>query len=921
MPDKQVTIKVVTDSSQATTGLQKTSTEAANLEKAIATHGGGITGTLSVVSQEFGRLGQSAGLSGGVIGQAVEGIASKFRVASQAPALLGNAEEAAAAQGVSSSAVMAGAVVAGAAIAGAAILKFAEDGVKNYLALGEAVHQFQEVSGASAEESSKLIAISNDLGVSTDTTSRAMYNLGKTIEGHPDKLRAVGVAVAYTKQGQADLVGTLGNVAEAYQKAGAGAEGDAIASAAFGKAGLGLLPILNQSKESLNQMAQAAQNSGRVLTEDQVQATFQARVAMQEFKDSIQGAGISLGKDILPFMTAYAQTMSSMIDSTLSFIQTLGGFGGVIKGAFRELTNSFGSAASNLFGVEKAGHAAAGGLQHTAAVAEISAQNLQADAQQAESLQATLMKVVNAQDSFESANRAVTSAEQQAASAARSVEQARLAEAQAVHGVESANLAATQASQAVAKAEEKQAADQDKLNDLLAKGVINTRAVDTAQKQLETSTRSVTSAQNALEKANEAVATAQQKEAAAQAALQAVMAGPSAADRASAEEAVGRATNNAAEAALRLKATQAATAATLADSTATDDQKRQAQIDLSNAQYNVVDANKAQAEAQQKLTDVTNEANPSSTAYKNAQQALHTAQEDLTDAINNQTDAQQRLVDANDAQIAATQALQAAQAPDQALIDGIAQAQQTLANDTDNVSNAQQRAKDAADAAIDAHQRLKDSTAAVGDAEARAADSTQAIADARHRAAQAAFDLADATGKESAALQSESDAVKGALAQSLLEIAQNNPAADLIVNQLLGMLGLTASQIAILTGGAAGPLQKNPFAHHGGGPITMQGGMAPDEVPAILQLGEYVINRQAAAEIGPGALAALNAYGRGAMPPVRAAGGGGSGRGGAVTVNVYVTNQGSLLAERDLIAKIRSALLEAQRNLVTNGFR
>src|SRR5450756_2583917 len=109
-------------------------------------------------------------------------------------------------------------VIAGAAvIGGAAILglgAYAMESVNSWAALGESVAKFERVSGATAEESSRLIYVMGELGISSDTASSALF---KMTRADPGKLHDLGVEIAKNADGSENLAGTLDHVRGAYQ--------------------------------------------------------------------------------------------------------------------------------------------------------------------------------------------------------------------------------------------------------------------------------------------------------------------------------------------------------------------------------------------------------------------------------------------------------------------------------------------------------------------------------------------------------------------------------------------------------------------------------------------------------------------------------------------------------------------------------
>jgi hypothetical protein len=117
------------------------------------------------------------------------------------------------------------------------------------------------------------------------------------------------------------------------------------------------------------------------------------------------------------------------------------------------------------------------------------------------------------------------------------------------------------------------------------------------------------------------------------------------------------------------------------------------------------------------------------------------------------------------------------------------------------------------------------------------------------------------------------------------------------------------------TGNAVSGDMLSGLEYHRGGMVMHNGGqipryhwgaMAGDEVPAILQRGEFVMQRSAVSALGTGTMRAINS---GAIPVAA----------GGTTVNVYVG--GDVVTARNLIDAVHSGLLQKQQSGGTLGFK
>ncbi|MDQ4091516.1 MAG: hypothetical protein M3163_14620 [Actinomycetota bacterium] len=89
------------------------------------------------------------------------------------------------------------------------------DATNEVVALAGEIRNFQRASGASAEDSSRFVAVLDDLGISSDDGAKAIFKLNREIGEGGTNLAKYGVEVAKTNEGTADAVGTLLNLADA----------------------------------------------------------------------------------------------------------------------------------------------------------------------------------------------------------------------------------------------------------------------------------------------------------------------------------------------------------------------------------------------------------------------------------------------------------------------------------------------------------------------------------------------------------------------------------------------------------------------------------------------------------------------------------------------------------------------------------
>jgi hypothetical protein len=214
-------------------------------------------------------------------------------------------------------------VAAGAAVVGGvAVLglgAYALASVSSWAALGEKVLAFQRVAGGTAEESSRLIYVMGQLGISSDTVTSAMF---KMTRADPGKLHELGVEIMYNADGSKNLAGTLDNVRVAYQATEDPAQRNLILFTAFGKAGQALAPYLAASAEQMRILNAEADKYHAIYTQDQLDKAHQYELATRAMAAAMQGFGSELATVVIPALTATVKGVTSLTESVDHTIQT-----------------------------------------------------------------------------------------------------------------------------------------------------------------------------------------------------------------------------------------------------------------------------------------------------------------------------------------------------------------------------------------------------------------------------------------------------------------------------------------------------------------------------------------------------------------------------------------------------------------------
>lgn len=255
------------------------------------------------------------------------------------------------ASALSSGGLLTSALAGGAAVAGAALVAFAADGIGKMVDLASEVRNFGRATGLSAEDSSRMVAVLDDLGISSEVGAGAMFKLAKNTADGGAKLALYGVDVARAKDGNVDLFGTLLSVADAYVATEDPGKRAELVMAAFGKTGQALIPILEKGSAGLTAMFDAVKR-GEILSQKQIDQTREFELAVDDVQDSFRSLQIQAAGVLLPYVTSVLEAGTV----TLDFLgeSKLGGIAGkfakiVVDGtpvgsALNAIKNAFGGA-------------------------------------------------------------------------------------------------------------------------------------------------------------------------------------------------------------------------------------------------------------------------------------------------------------------------------------------------------------------------------------------------------------------------------------------------------------------------------------------------------------------------------------------------------------------------------------------------
>lgn len=207
--------------------------------------------------------------------------------------------------GAAAAGVLAGAFAAAASAAGAMTVKAGK--------IAEETDQLAQKTGISAAALEGLSVAMARTGLESSAIATGIKGLAKAMSdagAGGDALRSLGVTMDIVEKGTG---ATMRAIADAFKRMPDGAEKARFAVELFGKAGLDLIPILNQGAAGLDAAMRKAAEFGVILTDTERGALTTFDDAMDDLGSAVKGFGMQVG-------IAFAPSLTALVDATTQAI-------------------------------------------------------------------------------------------------------------------------------------------------------------------------------------------------------------------------------------------------------------------------------------------------------------------------------------------------------------------------------------------------------------------------------------------------------------------------------------------------------------------------------------------------------------------------------------------------------------------------
>lgn len=192
--------------------------------------------------------------------------------------------------------------------------------------------------GVTTERVSELAYIANASGDSLESVSQGMQKLGRNAteaasgsRSQVDAFNRLGVSVTDANGKLKDMDQLLLETADSFSRHADGPEKVALAMELFGRAGVNMIPILNEGRAGFERLQEVAQRTGTVLSGEMVQKMVDVQQAAIELKVSLQGIGIAIFNTLQPALLGVLKSVVELVQHMTGWINESYETGGAMR--------------------------------------------------------------------------------------------------------------------------------------------------------------------------------------------------------------------------------------------------------------------------------------------------------------------------------------------------------------------------------------------------------------------------------------------------------------------------------------------------------------------------------------------------------------------------------------------------------------
>lgn len=199
-------------------------------------------------------------------------------------------------------------------------LSFAKDAFGAFTKVAGEVRKMQGILGGTAEDMSRLRFAGQEVGVATDTMIKSFSILSGHLANNDAVSKKLGVSMKDMAGNVKPSTQILGEVADKLNEMPAGMERTAAARAVLGRGFAELNPLLRMGSEGMKKFAEESDKLGLTMSQKDLNAAKQFKLATKELHATFEGIAIALGRALLPAMLALTNAVKGAVQWFTQFV-------------------------------------------------------------------------------------------------------------------------------------------------------------------------------------------------------------------------------------------------------------------------------------------------------------------------------------------------------------------------------------------------------------------------------------------------------------------------------------------------------------------------------------------------------------------------------------------------------------------------
>jgi hypothetical protein len=211
--------------------------------------------------------------------------------------------------------------------AGGAIAGFALKAIGDFQDLALEVDHFSDVTGIAAEEASKWVEVTGDVGIEAGVVESAINRMNKEIGKGTEEFEKLGIEVVKTADGAVDTNETFLNTIEVLKNIKDPTQRATVAAELLGKGWTGMAELIEMGSDTLRSSLDSVSDA-KIIDEEEIDKAKRFRDTQDQLKGAFEDVSLAVGEFLIPALTNGANAVTKLTDAIGPLLSVAGKFTG-----------------------------------------------------------------------------------------------------------------------------------------------------------------------------------------------------------------------------------------------------------------------------------------------------------------------------------------------------------------------------------------------------------------------------------------------------------------------------------------------------------------------------------------------------------------------------------------------------------------